>query len=117
MITIFWLFYLGVLAIGTIGIIFKGFKTSFEIFDFIFSVITWIGLFGYVTNNQILTPLLWKCVFVIGLLWDFVFGFKKFNEEVIHDDGPQAIKIVIFGLTSIFFVGPLYLGLFIYAFK
>lgn len=118
MIDIFWLCYLGILATAAIGILIKdGYKTPFGKLDFVFSIITWIGLFGYVTNNQILTPLVWKFVFVIGLLWDAIISFKKFNEEIKDDDEPQAIKLAIFGFTLLILLGPLYFGLFNYAFK
>jgi len=117
MIDIFWLCYLGILAITAFVILIKvGYKTTFGILDFVFSIITWIGLFGYVTNNQILTPIVWQFVFVSGLLMDFVFGFKKFNEGV-NDDEPQSVKLIIFGITFIILLGPLYFGLFNYAFK
>ena len=117
MIYIFWLCYLGILAITALVILIKvGYKTTFGILDFIFSIVTWIGLFGYVTNNQILIPLVWKFIFVSGLLLDCVFGFKKFNEE-LNDDEPKSTKLVIFGITFIILFGPLYFGLFNYAFR
>lgn len=118
MINIFWLCYLGILAIAAIGTLIKGaFKTTFGKIDFVFSIITWIGLFGYITNTQILNPLIWKFVFVSGLLWHLIFGFKKFNEELKDDDEPQSIKLAIYGITLIILIGPLYFGLFNYAFK
>ena len=70
MIDILWFIYLGILVISPIGIIIKGdYKKTFYKLDFVFSIITWIGLFGYVTNNQILTPIVWKFVFIGGLIW------------------------------------------------
>jgi hypothetical protein len=118
MIYIFWLIYLGILAIAAIGLLIKGgYKTNAAKLDFVFSIITWIGLFGYVTNNQILTPLVWKFVFVGGLLWDVIFSFKKFNEESTSEEIPKSIRPLIIGITLIIFVGPLYFGLFNYAFK
>ncbi|MBV7509631.1 hypothetical protein KW850_31410 [Bacillus sp. sid0103] len=118
MIHIFWYCYLGILAIAAIGILISHYKTTLGILDFVFSIITWIGLFGYVTNTQLLNPLVWKFVFVSGLLWDVFFSFKKFNERVKDDDDtPQSIKLAIIGITFIILVGPLYYGLFNYAFK
>lgn len=118
MIYIFWLIYLGILAIAAIGILIKaGYKTKADKLDFLFSIITWIGLFGYVTDNQILTPLVWKFVFVCGLLWDVIFGFKKFQEEASYKEIHESIRLVIFGFTLIILIGPLYFGLFNYAFK
>jgi hypothetical protein len=118
MIYIFWLIYLGILGTTAIGFLIKGeYKTKAAKVDFVFSVITWIGLFGYVTNNQILTPLVWKCVFVIGLLWDIIFSFKYVNKEEAYEEIPPSIRPIVIGITLIIFVGPLYYGLFQYAFK
>lgn len=118
MIDILWYCYLGFLAIAAIGILIVSYKKTLGILDFIISIITWIGLFGYVTNKQILFPLVWKIVFVAGLLWDVYFSFKKFNEEVNDDDEtPKSIKYCIIGITFIILIGPLYFGLFHYAFK
>jgi hypothetical protein len=117
MINIFWYCYLGFLAIAAVGILLTKYKTTLGIVDFIFSVITWIGLFGYVTNNQFLTPLVWKFVFVTGILWDVYFSFKKYNEDVKDDDQtPQSVKLAIIGITLIVLLGPLYFGLYNYAF-
>ena len=118
MIYIFWLIYLGVLGTAAIGLLIKGgYKTTAAKLDFVFSIITWIGLFGYVTNIQILTPLVWKFVFVIGLLWDIIFSFKYVNKEETYEEIPKSIRPIIVGITLIVFVGPLYYGLFQYAFK
>lgn len=118
MIEIFWLCYLGFLAIAAIGIFLKdGYKTSFGKIDFVFSFITWIGLFCYVTNQQFLPLVVWKFVFIFGLLFDVVFGYKKFNEELRYESAPLYVKLAIFGIMSFILIGPLYVGLFNYAFK
>ncbi|NYE05793.1 polyferredoxin [Bacillus niacini] len=118
MIDILWYCYLAFLAIAAIAILITGYRKTFGILDFVISVITWIGLFGYVTNTEILSPLLWKFVFVFGLFWDVYFSLKKFNEEVKDDDDtPQAIKLVFIEIPLIIFIGPLYFGLFNYAFR
>lgn len=118
MIDILWICYLGILATAVIGMIINGkYNTALGKLDFVFSVITWIGLFGYVTNNQILTPLVWKIVFICGLLWDVIFSVKKFNEEVKDDNEPLTVKLTILIITLIILMGPLYYGLYQYAFK
>ncbi|MFJ7665848.1 hypothetical protein ACIQXI_01995 [Lysinibacillus sp. NPDC097195] len=118
MIEIFWLCYLGFLAIALIGIFLKeGYKTSFGIVDFVFSLITWIGLFCYVAHYQFLPLVVWKLVFIFGLLFDVGYSYKKFNEEVRYDGEPFYVKLAIFGITLSILIGPLYVGLFNYAFK
>lgn len=115
MIDILWTIYLGVLGAFAIGYFFKGgYKTNSAKLDFVISIITWIGLFGYVTSNDFLNPLVWKIVFIGGLIWDFMYGLKKFNEEA--NEIPKAAQPVVFGLTALIMIGPLYYGLFKYAF-
>ncbi|KKI92444.1 hypothetical protein WQ54_09610 [Bacillus sp. SA1-12] len=114
----FWYCYLGFLAIAAVGILLTSFKSPLGILDFVISIITWIGLFGYVTDTQILNTLVWKIVFAGGLIWDVYFSFKKFNEDVkLDDDTPQSIKLAFIGITLILLLGPLYLGVFNYAFR
>jgi hypothetical protein len=118
MIDIFWYGYLGLLAIAAIGMLITGgYRTTGTKLDFVISIITWLGLFGYVTSNQILTPLVWKFVFVFGLLWDVIFSFKKFLEETKYDDKPLSVRLAIIGITLLILLGPLYYGQFQYAFK
>lgn len=115
---IFWTIYLGILGTVAIAFLLKGLRTPSLIVDFIISVITWIGLFGFVTNTAILTPLIWKFVFVGGLLWDVLFSYIG-----KHDDGEAAMedisgreKSILIGVTLLITLGPLYYGLYQYAF-
>lgn len=115
---IFWTIYLGIIGTVAIAFLIKGLRTPFLKVDFVISVITWIGLFGFVTNTPIFNSLVWKIVFVGGLLWDV--GFSFFGK---HDDGdealegvPQFTKYILIGVTLIITLGPLYYGLFKYAF-
>ncbi len=114
---IFWTVYLGLLATVAIGYLFKGkYKTVKEKLDFVMSIITWIGLFGYVTDIQILTPIVWKAVFVGGLLWDvtFSFLFKDWPSEM--NDIPLFFRNILVAITLVILLGPLYYGLYQYAF-
>jgi hypothetical protein len=112
---ILWTFYLGVLGAFAVGYFLKGgYKTNAAKLDFVISIITWIGLFGYVTNREIGDPLVWKLVFVGGLVWDVIYGLKKFNEDATEI--PKAVRPVIFVLTVVIMIGPLYYGLFHYAY-
>lgn len=115
---ILWTIYLGILGAALIGLLIqRKYKTIPTKIDFVISVITWIGLFGYVTETQILTQAVWKFVFFGGLAWDFVYGifFNDYAKEEM-DDIPVHLRYVFFGLSFLFFVGPLYYGLFKYAF-
>jgi hypothetical protein len=112
---ILWTIYLGILGAFAIGYLIKGgYKTHSAKLDFVISTITWIGLFGYVTSNELLTPLVWKFVFCGGLIWDLAYGLKKFNEDA--NEIPRAARPAVFGITALIMIGPLYYGLFQYAF-
>jgi hypothetical protein len=105
----FWIIYLGILGTSAIGLLLKGkYKTIRTKLDFVISIITWIGLFGFVADKQILTPMTWKIVFIVGLLWDVLFTtiFYDYEEEL-----PFVARI--FGLTLLI---PLYYGIYQYAF-
>lgn len=120
MLQIFWIIYLGILAVSSLGFLVKGsYKTTAAKIDFVISLITWVGLFGYVTDNQILTPLVWKFVFVGALLWDVIFSFnsKYYIGDDTLDDMPQPLRSIFVTVVLIVTIGPLYYGLFRYAFN
>ncbi|MFJ7745345.1 hypothetical protein [Peribacillus sp. NPDC097295] len=115
---IFWTIYLGILGTVAIAFLVKGLRTLSLKVDFVISIITWIGLFGFVTNTSIFNPLVWKIVFVCGLLWDVLFSYIG-----KHDDGEDALeglsestKSILTGVTLIITLGPLYYGIYRYAF-
>jgi len=114
---IFWSIYLALLASVALGDFFKGkYKTVGAKIDFLVCIITWLGLFGYVTNIQIFTPIVWKVIFVGGLLWDvtFAFLFKDYPAEI--QDIPLFVRNIIVVIILVIFIGPLYYGLYRYAF-
>ncbi|TCS68391.1 hypothetical protein [Effusibacillus lacus] len=107
-----WIVYLGILGTAAIGMFLKGmFKTTVAKLDFLTSVITWIGLFGYITKIQIFTPIVWKVVFIGGLLWDVIFAFF-FVQHLVEDEGELPLALRVF---SLLLLTPLYYGLYQYA--
>ena len=115
---IFWFIYAAFLGTATVGFILHSGPLNFPVkFDLVVSVITWIGLFGFVTHNQIFDPIVWKFVFFGGLAWDIIFAFtlkKQFEHEREEVAGPTGTFFVV--LSTALFLGPLYYGLFQYAF-
>ncbi|MTH54984.1 hypothetical protein GKZ89_16395 [Bacillus mangrovi] len=119
MIHILWVIYLGIIGTAAIGYLLKGgYKTNLLRLDFIISVVTWIGLMGYVTGTSFWTPLVWKIIFFGGLFWDIFFSFKIRNEkgDFVYEEIPKNARPIVFGLSFLVFLGPLYYGLFRYAF-
>ncbi|HWO76159.1 MAG TPA: hypothetical protein VNM69_09745 [Bacillus sp. (in: firmicutes)] len=116
---IFWMIYLSLLGTVAVGYLLKGkYKTTLAKVDFIISIITWLGLFGYVTDTSMLTPLFWKFVFFGGLLWDFIYGvfLNDYYGEEIDQDIPVFVRHIITVIILVIFIGPLYYGLYQYAF-
>ncbi|MFE8699540.1 hypothetical protein ACFYKX_02760 [Cytobacillus sp. FJAT-54145] len=110
---ILWTIYLGILGTSAISFLVKRKYTTYKTkLDFIISVITWFGLFGYVTDLNFFSPFFWKIVFVIGLLWDILFTIFFLHEYEEEEELPLPFRF--FGLLII---APLYYGLFMYAFK
>jgi hypothetical protein len=118
--SIFWMTYLAVLAMIAINSLIKGMvNTVLKKLDFLISIFTWTGLLAYVTNIQILTPIVWKTVFVVGLIWDIFFCFyiTFLEKEHFPDDEEIPLAVRINGLViGLAFLAPLYYGLYQYAF-
>ncbi|QWU43609.1 hypothetical protein [Bacillus sp. NP247] len=107
-----WKIYLVIVAILAITSLVRGmFQTPIQKFDFVVSIITWIGLFGFVFDVQILTPIVWQCIFVFSIIWTLtaVFVLRLYEEK--DDQLP-----FIFKLIGIIPTLPLYYGLYQYAF-
>ncbi|HDR7913320.1 hypothetical protein [Bacillus pretiosus] len=107
-----WKVYLVIVAILTITPLVRGmYQTPIQKFDFVLTIIMWIGLFGFVFDAEILTPLVWKCIFVFSVSWTLsaVFVLRLYEEK---DDSLPFI----FKLIGIIPTLPLYYGLYQYAF-
>lgn len=107
-----WKVYLVIVAVLAITSLVRGmFQTTLQKFDFVVSIITWMGLFGFVFDVQILTPIVWKCIFVFSVIWTLIIAFVlRLYEE---NDRPLPF---IFKLVGILPTLPLYYGLYQYAF-
>jgi hypothetical protein len=119
MVEFLWLMYLGFMGTTAIWFLIKGkYKNIVTRIDFVISIFTWFGLFGYVTSVEMLNPLIWKLVFILGLLWDLVFTLF-FAERFAGDFGLEEEEGKMpFGakLSGLVFIIPLYYGIFQYAF-
>lgn len=110
---IFWYIYAALLGTSTIGFLIHGGRKPFMVkIDLFVSIVTWIGLFGYVTSNDILTPLVWKLVFFGALFWDIIFSMSL-RRQFEDSETPNTLGTVIF---TIVLLAPLYYALFHYAF-
>ena len=110
---IFWHLYAALLGTSTIGFLIHGGQKPFMVkIDLFVSIVTWMGLFGYVTNNDFLMPLVWKLVFFGALLWDIVFSLTM-RRHFAASQAPGTAGTVI---LTVVLLAPLYYALFHYAF-
>ncbi|WP_429350773.1 hypothetical protein [Paenibacillus sp. 4624] len=119
MINLLWTIYLGLLGTASLGYLLKGkYTTTLGKIDFVVSVITWIGLLGYVKHIQWLNPLTWKVITISGLLWEILFGMllkDHQGEEILAEISIRKRRLLMF-VTLVLTLGPLYYGLFRYSF-
>ncbi|MGF6355020.1 hypothetical protein ABIE27_002934 [Paenibacillus sp. 4624] len=118
-INLLWTIYLGLLGTASLGYLLKGkYTTTLGKIDFVVSVITWIGLLGYVKHIQWLNPLTWKVITISGLLWEILFGMllkDHQGEEILAEISIRKRRLLMF-VTLVLTLGPLYYGLFRYSF-
>lgn len=116
MIELFWSIYLAALAVAFLYVLFTYEKDKLTFVDLAVSVFTWVGLFGYVMDEALLTPFFWKFVFIGGLLWDVTFSFKRMVDDPELDEVPKKVMYPAFVVFTAVMIGPLYYGLYQYAF-
>lgn len=120
MVYFLWTMYLGLLGTASLAFLLKGkYKSKLSKIDFVVSVITWIGLLGFVTETTILTPAFWKIVTVTALLWDISFTMllKDYEGEELLKELPIVVRRVWMLIILVIMIGPLYYGLFRYSFS
>lgn len=110
-----WTIYLGVLGLSLVAYVKEEWRkyTVLGFIDFLISIVTWIGLFSFVTGQTIFTQDVWRIVFVLGLCWDVAgslfFPHKLTSREM--EDGPFFLRF-----ASLLFIFPLYYGIYQLAF-
>ena len=113
MLQIFWYIYAAILGTSTIAFIIHGGRKEPAVnIDIAVSILTWVGLFGFITQTQILSSGFWKAVFFGAILWDIIFSLmlkRHFDES----EGGGTVAAMIFGFVLL---APLYYALFQYAF-
>ncbi len=120
MVHFLWTMYLGLLGTSSLAFLLKGkYRSKLSKIDFVVSVITWIGLLGFVTDTTILTPAFWRIVTVAAILWDISFTMllKDYEGQEILEDLPIVVRRVWMLVTLVIMIGPLYYGLFRYSFS
>ncbi|WP_250886741.1 hypothetical protein [Bacillus sp. SM2101] len=107
--TVMWSIYLIFLAASLIVFLYvEKLKTKRQKLDLVMHIITFIGLFGYVYNVQMLTPFIWMIIFVCALIWGIT--------GIVFPPGYIKKLSIIESIFGVLISIPLYYGLYQYAF-
>ncbi len=118
MIQIFWYSYAAFLATSTIAFfIHGGYKSPIFLVDLAFTIIAWVGLFGFVTHSQIFTPIVWQVILAVVVLWDLLFFFFIKSRFAVKEPESATVSMTIASAAlMLLLLSPLYYALFHYSF-
>lgn len=118
MIQIFWYIYAAFLATSTIAFfIHGGYKSPVFLVDLAFTIIAWVGLFGFVTHSQIFTPVVWQVILAVVVLWDLLFFFFIKSRFAVEAPESDTLSMTMASAAlMLLLLSPLYYALFQYAF-
>ncbi|WP_034671797.1 hypothetical protein [Ectobacillus panaciterrae] len=106
---VLWFLYVGFVIISAIGSIMNGrFKTIRQKLDLFVSVVVLTGVIGYIMGIELLASVIWKAIFVFGLIWDLLFTIVWYDYEKELPLPARAIGLIV--------IVPMYYALFQYAF-
>lgn len=95
----------------------QGFSRSWEIIDCIMSTIAMFGLFAFSYKKRIFNILFWRAYLLISIIWNTYYQyFLPFPKKVAAVNFGGLSHSMIATINLIFFI-PLYIALFLYAFK
>lgn len=84
-----------------------------EITDMVISVISTIGLFGYVYKKQLLSKLFWKFVFIITVIEGLAYTML----DVLNDPELGVGGMIFVTAFTLIILYPFFLGLYRYGFR
>ena len=110
---VYFLTSLGVTTWGTY-LIFSGDPPFVEYFNSFFSLIGFVGLFGYAFKRKICRPGFWKGFAFFFIIWEAVRFF--FDTQFSPGDTPLSDELLMTFLVLLFCL-PGYIGIFLFAFR
>ncbi len=81
-----------------------GLNGTIDFFDLVFTIVALAGLFLFGIKKRFISSSFWKGYFVVYIIWDLANTF--FGQ-----------KITLETLQGLLLIAPIYLGLYLYAFK
>lgn len=117
---LFWRIYFFVyvifLILGMFSVVFGknlwACSIQIKIIDFIFCMVNIIGLFAYTYEKNIFKPVFWKIFLPVLIIWHAY--LNVFVMPVTTIGNRTVLEFII---TDLSIHAPLYIGLFLYAFK
>lgn len=101
----FWFFVIILISGYTI----EGINEGWDVLDLLISSFALMGFFLYAYKKRFLSARFWKSYFLIYIIWDFTYNFLILPKI----EG----KFEPFNLVGLVFVIPVYIALYLYAFK
>lgn len=74
-----------------------------------------VALFAYVYQKAVLTSVIWKALFIAGLIWDII--YCVIYEDWTFLEGTSLGDIIIMSALTIILIIPSYIAHFMYAFR
>jgi hypothetical protein len=105
----FWIFTF-LLIVDEIGVFSKKGASLIVIFDILISFMSLVGLFCFAYKKKWLRASFWKVYFYIFLVWDL--SFNLIIGPYMGSDYSLISALIGLGISV-----PLYIGLYLYAFK
>ena len=113
----FWkIYFVFLVAISFPAYLQQGFPRTWEITDLLISIIATVGLFGYAWKKQFFNRLFWKIFFFLFIGWSVFYEFflPKLPQ---YDKLLEKIPFILYIITFLILLGPLFVALYLYAFQ
>ena len=115
----FWKYYArllaGIFVVGTVVILLRSrsLLRPVDLLDWAVTLVSLVGLFGYVWKRQIFSRVFWAAFLPIALVWDLAYEVA-FHNPAISPAGASSRtpELLVVGVLIL----PLYVALFKYAF-
>src|SRR6267142_1575095 len=116
----FWKYYsrllAGVFLVATVivGLRFRSVVRPWDLVDWVVTLLSLIGLFGYVWKQRILSRAFWAAFVPISVVWSFLYEGVFHNPAISPGNAATRMpELIVVGV----FLFPLYFALFRYAFS
>jgi hypothetical protein len=114
----FWKYYArllaGIFVVGTVVILIRSrsLLRPVDLLDWVVTLVSLVGLFGYVWKQQIFLRAFWAAFVPIAIVWDLAYELAFHNPALSPGGAARTPELIVVGILML----PLYVALFKYAF-